>query len=102
MGQKALKRYELTWKRFVKELETDSKTTLRDVCKTMHTDYTLMKKWASGCGALYSRQRLHTASRYLKMYLYRTSPSWSRRIILLFIVNHFLQVSVLPSIVVPS
>ena len=50
MEQKALNRYESTWKRFVKELETDSKTTLRAVCKTMHTDYKLMKKWASGSG----------------------------------------------------
>lgn len=50
MEQKALNRYESTWQRFVKELETDSKTTLRAVCKTMHTDYNLMKKWASGSG----------------------------------------------------
>ena len=37
MEQSASNRYELTWSRFVKELETNPKTTLRAVCKLQHT-----------------------------------------------------------------
>lgn len=46
MTKTTFTRYELTWNRFVKGLETNPKITLRMVCKTMHTDYGLMKKWA--------------------------------------------------------
>lgn len=44
MTKTAFNRYEQTWNRFVKDLETNPKITLRTVCKTMHTDYGLMKK----------------------------------------------------------
>jgi hypothetical protein len=47
MTQTAFNRYELTWDRFVKELGTNPKITLHTVCKTMHTDYGSMKKWAN-------------------------------------------------------
>lgn len=50
MTQTAFNRYEQTWNRFVKELEINPKITLRTVCKTMHTDYGLMKKWANRIG----------------------------------------------------
>ena len=50
MEQSALNRYELTWNRFIKELETNTKTTLRAVCKSQHTDPTLMRRWASRHG----------------------------------------------------
>ena len=50
MEQSALNRYELTWSRFIKELETNPKTTLRAVCKLLHTDPSLMRRWASRHG----------------------------------------------------
>lgn len=50
MEQKALNRYNRTWKRFIKELNTNPTITLRAVCKTMHTDYKPMKKWLSRVG----------------------------------------------------
>ena len=50
MEQSASNRYELTWNRFVKELKTNPKTTLRSVCRRMHTDPNLMRAWTSRHG----------------------------------------------------
>lgn len=50
MTKTAFNRYEQTWNRFIKELETNPKITLCTVCKTMHTDYGLMREWASWIG----------------------------------------------------
>lgn len=50
MEQIATNRYDQTWKRFIKELNTNPTITLRAVCKTMHTDYRPMKKWLSRVG----------------------------------------------------
>ena len=50
MEQSASNRYELTWSRFIKELENNPKTTLRAVCKLLHTDPNLMRRWASRHG----------------------------------------------------
>ena len=71
MEQSASNRYELTWNRFVKELETNPKTTLRAVCKLQHTDPDLMRRWASrhGCSVFKAK-----AKRSVKE-LENTSPS---------------------------
>ena len=59
MEQSVSNRYELTWNRFVKELETNPKTTLRAVCKLQHTDSDLMRRWASrhGCSVFKAKAK---------------------------------------------
>ena len=50
MEQSVSNSYESTWNRFVKELKTNPKTTLRSVCRRTHTDPNLMRAWASRHG----------------------------------------------------
>lgn len=48
--QTSLNRYEQTWLRFTKELQSNPSITLRAVCRAMHTSSYAMSKWASRKG----------------------------------------------------
>lgn len=53
--QTALQRYEDTWLAFTEELKVNPSTTLRAVCKKLHTNACGMSKWVSRHGYSVSR-----------------------------------------------
>lgn len=52
-----LNHYELTWNRFIKELDSNPKATLHSVCKIMDTDYESMRRWAYRIGHSAAKER---------------------------------------------
>lgn len=48
--QTASQRYAMTWQKFAEELKTAPSTTLRSVCRTLHTNTNGMCKWLARQG----------------------------------------------------